>query len=95
VGKAIYFDPSDVTHGGRFFGITVTSVGGPNLDIIVQTFGWFNAVWLTLTPDIPYYIGAAGTLSLTPPVSGIVQIVGTSIDINTIEINSNLFYITI
>lgn len=94
-GKAIYFDPSNEFHGGRFFGITKTAVGGPNLDVLVQTSGWFNASWLALTPDLPYYIGALGILSTTPPASGIVEIVGASIDINTIEINSNLFYITI
>lgn len=85
-GQAFYFQPSDPTHAGRLFGVTLTSATtGQNVSI--QTMGEVTDSAYSFSSDLPVYVRADGELFNTPGASGLVQIVGASTGADKLYIN--------
>lgn len=93
-GKIYHFDPSDESLYGAAIGISNTSADvGTSVTITVT--GNFVEVGLGLIPDTDYYAGAGGILITDPTGLKVTQLVGRSVDSNTIFINLQLPIITI
>lgn len=77
-GKVYRFNPNDATHMRGIVGFTKTSaVAGAMVEVVFA--GFFEDVGLSLSPDAPVFAGSNGVLSTTPPSSGIIACVGTSV----------------
>lgn len=85
-GEAFYFQPSDPTHAGRAFGVTITSaLTGEDVDI--QTAGVVTDVAFVFSGDLPVWVGADGELSTTVPTSGLLQQAGSAVAANSLRLN--------
>ena len=60
-GAAWYFQPADVTHAGRAFGVTITSATTGN-DVDIQMSGEIEDAALSFDPDKTLWAGADGEI---------------------------------
>lgn len=67
-GEARHADPTLLTDGQRVIGISLNAalIGDP---VMVRQFGLVVDASLALTPGLPVFLGAGGTLTQTPPAS--------------------------
>ena len=85
-GEAFYFQPSDATHAGRAFGITLNAaLTGQNVDI--QTSGVVTDAAFLFSADATLYCDADGQVVDAMPASGTVQQVGASVASNSMLIS--------
>lgn len=85
-GEAFYFQPSDPTHAGRAFGVTITSaLTGEDVDI--QTAGVVTDAAFLFSADSTLYCDTDGDVVDTMPASGTVQQVGVSVASNSMLIS--------
>jgi len=84
-GRVIYADNTTTAHAGRVYGLTLTatSVAGQGVRVL---FGgrWYEATWLW-DEEKPLFLGASGTLTQTPPATGISQVVAQPITSQSIN----------
>jgi len=94
-GDAFYFQPSDPTHAGRFFGITTGSASmGSN--VAIQIAGIVTDAAFTFGADTMLWIGADGEVLDTIPASGeIFQKAGISLGGNDMKIDTSIQLISI
>lgn len=85
-GQAFYFQPSNATHVGRFFGVTKTSASNIGDSVDIQLSGTITDASFSFTPDTPVFAGANGVVTSTVPASGLSQPVGVSVDTTKIKI---------
>lgn len=77
-GKVYKFDPANYLHMRGIVGFTKTSaLTGAMVEVVFA--GYFEDDGITLSPDAPVFAGTNGVLSSTPPASGIIACVGTSV----------------
>jgi hypothetical protein len=74
-GTAIYADSSDVSKPQSILGVSTgaASLGGV---IYSQPFGELEEPSWNWTPDLPIFLGIAGLITQTPPLSGFSLIIG-------------------
>ena len=84
-GAAIYFQPSDLAHSGRAYGITKTSATTGN-DVSIQLIGEVSDPAFSFAADVGLYVAANGQITATKPSSGLIQFVGSSTDINKFRV---------
>lgn len=60
-GAAWYFQPDDLTHAGRAFGVTITSATTGN-DVDIQMSGEIEDAALSFDPDKTLWVGADGEI---------------------------------
>lgn len=87
--EAFYFQPSDYTHSGRAFGVTLTSatIGG---SVTVQIAGEATDASFAAFGDVPLYVGDDGELQTTWPVSGLLQKAGFGTGTNKVKIDFSI-----
>jgi len=85
-GEAFYFDPTNVAHYGRAFGVTVSSALIGQVATVKQN-GTVQDAAFSFSADAPVYVGPDGELSTTPPAYGMIQLVGTAVAADTLFIN--------
>lgn len=78
-------DASDTAHIDLICGMTISSSGGSG-DVNVQRTGTVDDSFWSWTPG-RVYIGANGTLTQTPPVSGYDVLIGTAVSPTRIILN--------
>lgn len=87
-GKAVYFNPNDITMLGLVTGITKTAAAN-NAEVQIKLFGAFYEAGLNLTSDEMYFVGVNGTLVTDPTGLLIVQPIGNALNSDTLNININ------
>ena len=85
-GEAFYFQPSDLSHSGRAFGITATSATTGNNVSIYAIGEATDAAFLSFA-DVPLYVGDDGELQTNWPGSGIIQKAGFGTGTNKVRID--------
>lgn len=85
-GEAFYFQPSDVSHGGRAWGITVTSATAGN-DVTIQREGVVTDAAFSGFSDEALYVGTDGELQTSWPGAGLLQKAGISAGANKVKID--------
>jgi hypothetical protein len=84
-GKAYLFDPTDENNYNKAIGFSLNSV---IVNDIVTVLKVGNVVGgLVLVPDTLYYAGPNGTITATPPSTGVIVTVGTALDANTLVVD--------
>jgi hypothetical protein len=76
-GEAFYFQPSDTTHQGRAYGITVTSATEGN-DVDVQVGGEVQDAAFTFAADTPLWVDDDGEIINTQPALTLIQKAGVA-----------------
>ncbi len=87
--EAFYFQPSDSSHSGRAFGITLTSATAGNT-VTVQIAGEATDASFAAFGDVPLYVIDDGELSTTWPVSGLLQKAAIGTGTNKIKIDFSI-----
>lgn len=85
-GQAIYFQPSDMSHSGRAFGITATSATTGN-NVNIYAIGEATDAAFSAFADVPLYVGDDGELQTTWPTSGLLQKAGFGTGTNKVRID--------
>lgn len=85
-GQAFYFQPSNVAHSGRAYGITNASATTGN-SVDIQVIGDVTDASYSIFSDQEVYVGADGELQTTKPVSGLLQKAGIAIGSNQVRID--------
>lgn len=93
-GTAVYFNPGDVSMSGLMTGIT-KSAALAGSKVVIQLSGAFYESGLGLVQGREYYAGPDGMITINPAGLKLVQSIGSSIDVNTININIQLSIETI
>ena len=88
-GVAMYFQPSDITHAGRAYGITVTSAIAGN-DVDVQTIGELEDPAFTFAVDKLLFVDADGEVVDVLPATLVVQKAGVSIGVDRMKIDFSI-----
>lgn len=70
-GEAFYFQPSDATHEGRAYGITITSATTGN-DVDIQISGERADAAFSFAADTPVWVDADGEIVNTQPATGVL-----------------------
>lgn len=88
-GQAFYFQPSDPSHGGRVWGLTITSatVGA---DVTIQREGVVTDAAFSGFADEPLYVGADGELQTSWPGTGLLQKAGIAAGDNKVKIDFSI-----
>lgn len=84
-GLLYYYDPTVLANYGKIVGISKNAalVGET---VKVTELGLHNNPGWGLTPDSIYYATTAGNITITPPTTGITQVVGYSKDANSMVV---------
>lgn len=90
-GDAIYADASDAT-AFRAIGVSTGAAILGNT-VTVRQLGAMDWPAGGLTPGVPLYLGAAGALSHTPPVTGYVRQIAVALDTNRIQVAVGPIYV--
>lgn len=85
-GTVQYFDPTNMAHVGRGYGITKTS-GLLGQQVTVQIFGVIQDAAFGFAADSIVFATTDGELTTTPPSSGHLQSAGVAIAANQLLIN--------
>ncbi len=88
-GGAFYFQPSDLTHSGRAFGITITSATVGN-NVTIQTIGEATDASFASFADVPLYVIDDGELSTTWSPTGLLQKAGFGTGTNKVKIDFSI-----
>lgn len=85
-GEFAYFQPANLTHFGRAYGITTSSavMGG---SVQVQVLGNITDASYTFVADTVLWVGLNGELTTTVPTSGLLQRGGVCLGDNTVRID--------
>jgi hypothetical protein len=92
-GEAFYYQPSDDTHVGRLFGITITSATAGN-DVDVQISGEITDAAFSFAADSVLWVGADGEIFDTVQ-SGNTQKAGMSVGADKMRIDFSIQIITL
>lgn len=93
-GQAVYFQPSNLAHAGRMFGISKQSASAPGQTIDIQVGGVFAQSGLGLDPAKPVFVGTDGLLQSVPPTGAvIIQQAGAAESATSLNINFTTYYI--
>lgn len=84
-GEAFYFQPADVTHAGRAFGITTSSATTGN-NVTIQIAGEISDGGISAAADAVVWVGTNGQITTVAPASGILQQAGMGITATKIKI---------
>lgn len=85
-GLAGYASNTTLSHIGRLAGITTSaSVIGDSITIL--SLGPVTEPSWNWTPNAPVYLGTAGLLTQTQPITGFLQIIGVASTATTLFIN--------
>lgn len=86
--KRIYLvDITNAYHYTRYIGIAETGANaGTKCTVLIE--GVTTIMGSGWVPGYPYYIGTNSYLTIIPPTSGLLKLVGVGIDTNTILINN-------
>ncbi len=87
--EAFYFQPSDSSHSGRAFGITLTSATAGNT-VTVQIAGEATDASFAAFGDVPLYVIADGELSTAWPVTGLLQKAAIGTGTNKIKLDFSI-----
>ncbi len=85
-GEAYYFQPADATHAGRAFGITTSSATSGN-NVTIQIAGEITDAGISVTADLPAWVGTNGQITTSAPATGLLQQAGAGITATKIKIN--------
>jgi len=85
-GLIIPVDGANATHAGYAVGIVLQTLAAGSSGKVQTSGRVVNPAW-SLTPGAIYYIGPAGTISDTPPVTGFWQKIGIAKDVHTLIIS--------
>jgi hypothetical protein len=88
-GEAFYFQPSDATHHGRAYGVTV-SAASIGASASIQIGGEIENAAFTFGADSPLWVYNNGIIVDTVPAVSIVQSAGTAAAPNKMRINFSL-----
>lgn len=88
-GEAFYFQPSNLLHSGRAFGITATSATVGN-NVSIQVLGEATDASFAAFADVPLYVTDDGELSTTWPASGLIQKAGFGTGTNKVKIDFSI-----
>lgn len=92
-GAVWYFQPSDATHAGRAYGVTVTSASIGN-DVDVKIMGQVTDAAFSFSTDSTLWVGADGEI-FESPQPGILQKAGISSASDTLKIDFSIQIMTI
>lgn len=87
--EAFYFQPSDPSHGGRAWGVTVSSATA-GADVAIQRDGVVTDAAFSGFADEPLYVGADGELQTSWPGTGLLQKAGVSAGNNKVKIDFSI-----
>ncbi len=88
--KAYYFQPTDPTHAGRFYGITASSASVGN-DVDIQIGGEMVDVAFAFSPDSVLWVVEDGEITQTQPTGVILlQKAGISTGINKMKLDYSI-----
>jgi hypothetical protein len=87
--EAFYFQPSDSSHSGRAFGVTLTSATAGNT-VTVQIAGEATDASFSAFADVPLYVIADGELSTTWPATGLLQKAAIGTGTNKIKLDFSI-----
>lgn len=88
-GAAVYFQPSDIDHAGRAYGVTTTSAIAGS-DVNVQTLGEVFDAAFSFGLDKILFVGANGVIQDTVPVATVLQKAGISIGADKMKIDFSI-----
>lgn len=88
-GEAFYFQPGDISHGGRAWGITKTSATAGS-DVTVQRDGVITDASFSGFADEPLYVGTDGELQTSWPGTGLIQKAGVAAGANKVKIDFSI-----
>lgn len=88
-GEAFYFQPSNLAHSGRAFGITITSATAGN-NVTIQAIGEAIDASFATFSDVPLYVIDDGELSTTWPATGLLQKAGFGTGTNKVKIDFSI-----
>lgn len=74
-GKAIYADPSIISHGHRVLGMT-TGAAAEGGDVTIMSVGELTEPSWSWLPEKPVFLGASGVPTQTVPTSGVLVQIG-------------------
>ena len=93
-GQAVYFQPGNMAHAGRLFGISKQSASAAGQMIDIQIAGVFTESGLGLDPNKPVFVGANGVLQSSPPGgASVIQQAGAAESATSLNINFTTYYI--
>lgn len=87
--EAFYFQPSEPSHGGRAWGMTITSATAGS-DVTIQREGVVTDAAFSGFVDEALYVGADGELQTGWPGTGLLQKAGVSAGDNKVKIDFSI-----
>ncbi len=88
-GEAFHFQPSDVTHQGRAYGIT-TAAASTGADATIQIIGEMEHASFTFAADSILYVYNNGVIVDTDPDLAVMQVAGVSAEGDKMRIDFSL-----
>lgn len=88
-GVAMYFQPSDISHAGRAYGVTASSATAGN-DVDVQTLGEVIDAAFTFAVDKLLFVDDDGEIVDTVPAAIVHQKAGVSIGVDRMKIDFSI-----
>lgn len=82
-GNVIPADPTDVSHAGKVYGITLQAALGGDVTTICRSGSVSNDNWL-LSPSNTYYLDLGGGITDVMPTTGFMQPLGIAETTNTL-----------